>query len=121
MCMGFFAAVINIVLNFSLIPPFGIYGAAIATVLSFAILATMQYQYSKRWYFIPLPWGKIGVWLLLGVGVLSLYNFWIEKWFWVSLTSKTLLVGIAIAAGFVKRRELMKYIRSEPIQGLSKG
>ena len=121
MCMGFFAAVINIVLNFSLIPPFGIYGAAIATVLSFAILTVMQYQYSKRGFFIPLPWGKIGAWMLLGVGILSLYNFWVEQWFWVSLASKLLLVGIVIAAGFVKRGELMRYIRYEPIQGLSKG
>ena len=121
MCMGFFAAVINIVLNFSLIPPFGIYGAAIATVLSFIILTIMQYRYSKRWFFIPLPWGRIGAAILLGVGILSFYHFWVEQWFWVSLTSKTLLVGIAIAAGFVKRGELMRYIRYEPIQGLSKG
>jgi len=119
MYMGFFVAVINIVLNFSLIPPFGIYGAAIATVLSYVILTVIQYQYSKRWFFIPLPWNKIGAGILLAVGILSLYNFWVEQWFWVSLASKVLLVGIVISAGFVKRRELMRYIRYEPIQDLT--
>jgi len=111
MYMGFVVALINIGLNFSLIPPFGIYGAAIATVLSFAILTVIQYQYSKRWFFIPLPWSKVGTGIFLIAGILLLYNYWIEQWFWVSLASKILLVGILIATGFVKRRELMRYIR----------
>jgi len=120
MYMGFIVALINIVLNFSLIPPFGIYGAAIATVVSFVILTVIQYHYSKRWFFVPFPWMKIGAGILLVVGILSLYNFWVEQWFWLSLASKVLLVGIAITASFVKRRELMRYIRYEQIQGLSK-
>lgn len=115
MCMGFFVAVINIVLNFSLIPPFGIYGAAIATVLSFIILTVIQYHYSKRWFFVPLPWRNIGAGILLVAVILSFYNFWMEQWFWVSLASKVVLVGIVIAACCVKRNELMRYINSKEV------
>ena len=119
MYMGFVVALINIGLNFSLIPPFGIYGAAIATVVSFAILTIIQYQYSKRWFFIPLPWSKIGAGILLAAGILSLYNFWVEQWFWISLGSKILLVVALITACFVKRHDLMTYIRSESIQDIT--
>ncbi len=50
------SAVINVILNFILIPKFGIYGAAIATLLSMLILNVIQYEKSKTCFFIPLNW-----------------------------------------------------------------
>jgi O-antigen/teichoic acid export membrane protein len=39
-----YCAVLNIVLNFALIPPFGIVGAALATLVTYAALATLYYR-----------------------------------------------------------------------------
>ena len=42
------AAVINILLNFILIPPMGVMGAALATLASFAIILLMKMYYSRK-------------------------------------------------------------------------
>ncbi len=46
---GLFAALINIVLNFLLIPLFGIYGAAIATITSYFIWFSLEYIYLTKY------------------------------------------------------------------------
>ena len=66
------AAVVNIILNYFLIPPYGIYGAAIATSVSYGALAVFHYlnarfvskleMYLKLTMFIP-------GFLLLGAGI----------------------------------------------------
>lgn len=48
------SAGINIGLNFLLIPPYGMYGAAVATVVTFVIFFAIKYRYSKKCYFIPI-------------------------------------------------------------------
>lgn len=52
------AAVTNIAANFALIPPFGILGAAWATVLSYAVMAGVGLVISQRLYPLPLEWGR---------------------------------------------------------------
>ena len=55
------SALINIGLNFLLIPYFGIYGAAYATVLSFLVVFIFSFFYAKRCYYIPVEWRRLGV------------------------------------------------------------
>lgn len=43
-----FAALINILLNFILIPPMGVMGAALATLASFVIILLMKMYYSRN-------------------------------------------------------------------------
>jgi O-antigen/teichoic acid export membrane protein len=52
------AAGINIGLNFALIPPFGIVGAAVATAIGYAILAISYYLLSQHLYPTPYEPGK---------------------------------------------------------------
>lgn len=53
-------AVINIVLNFALIPRFGAFGAAYATILTTLILTTASYFYTKKYcYFVSFDWLRI--------------------------------------------------------------
>ena len=58
------SAVSNIFLNFLLVPKFGAFGAAFATVLSFVLLFIVEYSYSKKCYFIPFNWKEISQFLL---------------------------------------------------------
>ena len=53
------AATLNIVLNFALIPSFGIMGSAWATVAGYALMAFLGAVISNRLYPIPLHWPRI--------------------------------------------------------------
>lgn len=53
------AGALNVALNFLLIPPLGIAGAAVATLVAFAALAVMQGALSQRLY--PIAW-EYGRW-----------------------------------------------------------
>lgn len=52
-------ALLNIALNFLLVPKFGTYGAAYATVFSFTGIFLAKYWYAKTCYFIPYQWRRI--------------------------------------------------------------
>ncbi|HEU5181076.1 MAG TPA: polysaccharide biosynthesis C-terminal domain-containing protein, partial [Candidatus Polarisedimenticolia bacterium] len=53
------SAILNLILNFLLIPPLGMYGAALSTVIAFAgQLAGILFALSK-YYPLPLEWGRL--------------------------------------------------------------
>ena len=63
--LALIAAVINIGLNFALIPPFGIVGAAVATTAGYAFMAGSYYWASQRLYPTPYEPEKVLATLLL--------------------------------------------------------
>ena len=54
------SAVVNIALNLFLVPRYGILGSAIATLLSYMLLATLMYWTGRRYLAVPMPWLAIG-------------------------------------------------------------
>ena len=52
-------ALVNVVVNFALIPKFGITGAAIATLLSYVVMAIGIYFPSQRLYHVRYEWGRL--------------------------------------------------------------
>jgi O-antigen/teichoic acid export membrane protein len=57
--MGTICAIVNIGLNFLLIPRFAAMGAAWATALSFLLMAVLAYVFSQRAYHIPYELTKV--------------------------------------------------------------
>jgi O-antigen/teichoic acid export membrane protein len=53
------AAAVNIVLNFALIPRFGIVGAAWANGAGYAVQAAVGYGFAQRFYPIQYEWGRL--------------------------------------------------------------
>jgi O-antigen/teichoic acid export membrane protein len=53
------ASAVNIVLNFWLVPPYGMWAAAWTTVAGYVILAVTVYFYSRKWYAIPYEWRRL--------------------------------------------------------------
>ena len=53
------AATVNILLNFLLIPRFGIVGAAWANGAGYAVQAGLGYAFAQRFYPIPYEWGRL--------------------------------------------------------------
>jgi O-antigen/teichoic acid export membrane protein len=62
------AAAVNIALNLILIPVIGLYGAALATVVSYGVLALLAERASQRHY--PVPWDFRRVGIALGSAAL---------------------------------------------------
>ena len=53
------AAVVNIVLNLILIPPYGIMGAAVATVAAYAVMFAGMTWYAQRVFPTPYQWRRV--------------------------------------------------------------
>jgi O-antigen/teichoic acid export membrane protein len=62
----FVASVLNLLLNFVLIPLWGIVGAAMATLTAQLLYWLITYYYSQREYFIPYEIKKVLIMLLVG-------------------------------------------------------
>ena len=54
--ISFFAALLNIILNYYLIPVYGAHGAAWATVLTYMVITILTVGISTRFY--SMPWGS---------------------------------------------------------------
>ncbi len=53
------AALVNIALNIALIPPYGMMGAAIATLVAYVVLFVGMWVRSRRVYPVPYQWRRI--------------------------------------------------------------
>jgi len=60
-------ALINIALNFLLIPPFGISGAAFASLIAFLTIAWMNNHYARKYFGFAFP---LGAWKNICAGLL---------------------------------------------------
>jgi O-antigen/teichoic acid export membrane protein len=89
------AAVLNVILNFALIPPFGIVGASLATAAGYGALALSYYWLTQRLY--PTPYEPRKVVTMLAVasvlGLLGLVPF--------GSVGVSLVVKLAAVATFV--------------------
>ncbi len=68
-------AILNVALNWVLIPKFGISGAAIATLLSYAGMFFAYMRLSQKLYFVPHQWRPI----FFAVVISGLLAYWIPK------------------------------------------
>ena len=64
-------AVVNIILNYILIPPYGITGAALATIFGHGTMAVTTYFISRLFFKVPYQWGRVmGILVFAGAAVL---------------------------------------------------
>lgn len=59
------AAVLNVALNFALIPHYGIMGSAVATLVAYALLPVGAYVISQRYYHVDYEWGRVSKMVLV--------------------------------------------------------
>jgi O-antigen/teichoic acid export membrane protein len=110
--MGGIAAVINLTLNFLLIPPYKDMGAAWATTLSFIVLAVLSYNFSQKAYRIPYRIWKFSTPILLGIVTYLVSTLIVVPTPALSIALKLLLVPIFLAGlyllGFFDHGEVVK-------------
>jgi O-antigen/teichoic acid export membrane protein len=63
------AAVVNVALNLALIPPYGMMGAAIATVAAYVTMAIGMAWWSQRIYPVPYQWRRVATAAIAAVGL----------------------------------------------------
>ena len=102
------AAGINVLLNFLLVPKYGAYGAAYATIMSFAILAFIEYQYSKKCYFIPWAWNEILPYFFGLFGILIVFHLFIDLDIYISLIVKA-SIAFALLYIFSKQYNIINF------------
>lgn len=66
------AAVLNVALNFALVPPLGAMGAAVATLASMVYMVFLSYFFSNRLYHVNYEVGRIAKTFVAGFGLFAI-------------------------------------------------
>lgn len=106
-------AIINLCLNALLIPPLGIVGAGLATMISSMCLFAMYMIISQKLYHVPHYWASIG----LGVFVAAIMAWWfpqfshndVARWA-LNLFALIIMVVISFAIGLIRVTEFKQGI-----------
>lgn len=86
------AAAVNALGNFLLIPRYGILGAAVATLIAYAVMAALSMGMSRRFFTFPVEWTFIGKALLASM-VMSVF-----LWFFRPIQIWEVILSIFIGA-----------------------
>ncbi len=84
-------ALLNIFLNFILIPIYGIYGAGIASVIAYFFIVIFNYFAAKRVYFIDYNFAYV-IAILVFMVFFSMLNFILKTNTFISLIKVTLII-----------------------------
>jgi len=88
-------ALLNLLLNWWLIPLYGMPGAIISSFITFTTAYVITYNYSKKCYFIPVKWNTIGPIIFFSLIIVISYHYLIENRYPVlSIISKLLISAI---------------------------
>lgn len=98
---GVVAALVNLSLNWLLIPRFGMIGAAVSAVFSFLLLAVLLMVISQKLYKIPYRFGANGLLYILTAAIIAAaYLFIMNDVNWMNVGIKVLLLLAFLAVPF---------------------
>lgn len=86
------AAIINMGLNVLLIPKFGIYGAAIATIVTWVLMSTAFYKFSYKFYKVKYEIKKIVLLISIGIALYLFSLLFIDFGFYTKILFKGMLI-----------------------------
>lgn len=78
-------AIFNLFLNYVLIPPLGMIGAAIATALSYLLLPVIEYPVVQRLYPVTYEWGRLFKLALISTGIYCIGIILKTKSVWINI------------------------------------
>ncbi len=101
-------AVVNIAVNFALIPVMGMMGAALATLAAYAVMAAVLFIVVQRFYPVPYEWNRIGLIALAGAAVWAVFVYVpapVPLLLWKSILL-ILFVALLGISGFFNKEEI---------------
>lgn len=114
-----YVAALNIALNFLLIPPYGMVGAALATAVTYAVLAALYYYRAQRVDPAPFQAGKVLAILAVTGVLIAIGTFVNLDPLWLSVVAKLpLVVAFPLAMLMIRAldpeaMELLRRVRSQ--------
>jgi O-antigen/teichoic acid export membrane protein len=102
-------AAVNIILNFLLIPEYGIMGAAIATCLSLMLIAVIFYFINKQIFPISYNWNKLWV-ILITTGLIYFIHYNLKLNFSMKILVSISYPAIMIFTGVINMNQIRKII-----------
>ena len=106
-------ALVNVVANYLLIPVWGIMGAAVATLLAYAVMTAALYVVAQRFYPIRYEFDRIGKIAAAGTAVFLLYCF-------VRLGALEILWKFALLVLFGMLMYWMKFFEPAELQRITR-
>ena len=103
MIIGILTSIFTIGINYALIPKFGSFGAAYATLFSFFILFILTLKYAQKCYYIPVYWKPILTLLLFLVLIYYLFEYFFAFNLAITITLKIITFFIVL---FLTRNHL---------------
>jgi O-antigen/teichoic acid export membrane protein len=104
------ATAFNIGLNFILIPKIGIMGAAISTLIAFAILFALNLIFSNYFYKIQYEYRKLVTLFILSLILLTATYFLSDLHFWIDMVIKVIFIiifpFILVLFSFYEKKEI---------------
>lgn len=105
MHITFVGALLNVVLNYILIKPFGVYGAAYATIITYLLLFFIEYWYARKAYYASFDGNIVYMVFTLTVVTSISFFYWQSNFTWFSLFLK-LLCMILLSLVIIKHYKL---------------
>jgi O-antigen/teichoic acid export membrane protein len=106
-------AVLNVFLNFILIPNFSFIGASYATVLSFLVMFLIQLRFAKDYYYIPFDWKSILSIIIVFVSLYYLFDLLTIQNAYFSVFTKCIVLIFVFFIFIGKNNSLSKLIFSK--------
>lgn len=99
-------AVVTLIINFMFIESYSYKASAVATLAAYAVMMLLSYYYGRKYYPIPYNLKKIGMYLMLSIGlsVVSFYEF--RTNYMVGISMLIVFLGIV----FVSEKDELKKI-----------
>jgi len=108
----FITVSVNLMLSFLLIPRYGIFGAAIATMMAYLLRIVATLIVSQRVYRIPYDYPRFGKALLAFIVIVAVNHYLAEWNGLMMLATKSVLLGtypiLLYFLGFFEKRELSR-------------
>lgn len=104
------AAILNIALNFILIPPLGILGAAYATFIAYFVYVVISYVIINRIFPLFFPWQTLTRSVLASIGMYGILQLGI-----IDLTPKMLNLMLHIALGAFSYFIMLMFLKEQTL------
>lgn len=98
------AALVNVVLNFALIKPLGVYGVIVTQLISYIVLFTYRWHDMRRYFILKVSTRTI---IPVAVMLLSIIPFYYLDNAWLNITYMVIALGCIVMASSRELRDLI--------------
>jgi O-antigen/teichoic acid export membrane protein len=105
---------VNIGLNFLLVPPYGMIGAAVATLICSIVWCVLLVYISQQYYYVSYQWGAFCKILAVTLLILSSSYLLFSEVNWQNILIKIGLVGLFLVCLYIFRligKDELKYVK----------